>query len=509
MTIPVPWQFLPGIQRDGTPFASKAYGDGLWCRWERALPRKMFGYQLLSNNFSDIPREIYVFPRGDTTFIHVGSGSFLEAIELDLTGAPGGVYDRTPTVGFTADDANDWQFDTIYDSAGTETVLVAHAAPNLVTQANSTEGPYFIGDVTGTAVLAEVVGSDVSGGIVVLQPYTFRYGDSILAWSDANLPDTLSGGDAGEARVSGLKIIKGLPLRGNGVGPAGLFWSLNSLIRATYNGGSTIFAFDTISSDISVISASSIMEHDGIYYWPGLDRFQMFNGVVREIPNNMSINYFFENLNRSAAAKTYAHKVPRFGEIWWCFPSGDSDECNHALILNVREGGIWYDTPLPQDFRSASAYAQVYPYPVMGGALTDPSGLTNYCLWQHEIGLDDVQGSESFAIRSYFKTSNMSFLEGGKNNDLSLQIVEWDAIQSGDLLMTVYCQQNARAPEITAGSETIVEDDGNLPAADQVVRFKISGRNVSFQVESNTLGGDYQLGKVFCQVDADGERITQ
>lgn len=508
MSTPVPWNFKPGIQRDGTAFAGQAYSDGVWCRWERGLPRKMFGYSLLSNSFSEAPREINVFARGDFTYFSVGEPSFLEAITLDLSGSPSSIYDRTPVTGFVADPNNDWQFDTLYDAAGTETVIIAHAAPNLNNSANSITGPYFLGDVTGSSTLVKVDDSDVSGGIVVLQPYCFRYGDNLLAWSDANLPDTLTSGDAGEARVSGLKIIKGLPLRGNGSGPAGLFWSLNTLIQAVYNGGTTIFAFNTISADISVISANSIVEYDGIYYWVGLDRFQMFNGVVREIPNNMSINYFFDNLNKTYAAKVFAHKVPRFGEIWWCYPSKMSTECDRAIIINVREGGYWYDTPLPADFRSCSAYAQVYPYPVMGGDYTGSNGL-RHCLWQHEIGLDHVYENETFAINSMFETSNMSFLDGGQNNDIELSIMEWDTIQSGEILITALGQQNARAPLVELGTQTMVEDTGTLTADQQLARFKISTRNVSFRAESNTVGGDYQMGNVICQVNPGGERIEQ
>lgn len=508
MTAPIPWNFSPGIQRDGTRFAAKSYSDGLWCRWERGLPRKMFGYQLISDDFTGIPREINVYALGQFTYFHVGQPDVLEAITIDSSGAPGAIYDRTPA-GFVADPANDWQFDTLFDSAGTETVIVAQAAPNLLLPANDVARPYYIGGVVAASVLVEVVGSDVSGGIVVLQPYTFRYGDNILAWSDANLPDTIVGGDAGDARVTGSKIIKGLALRGNGAGPAGLFWSLNSLIRATYNGGTTIFAFDTISSDISVMSANSIIEHDGVYYWVGLDRFQMFNGVVQEIRNNMSIDFFFANLNKMQAGKVFAHKVPRFGEIWWCFPSGDSEECNWALVLNLREGGYWYDTPLPADFRSCSAYAQVYPYPVMGSATTTPGLETRYCLWQHETGVDQTYADTTVAIRSYFETSNMSFLSAGQNSDMELSILEFDAIQTGDLTMTVLGQQNARAPILELGTQTIVEDTGALGADEQLARFRISSRNISFRVESNVLGGDYQLGQVTCQVQPDSERIEQ
>lgn len=509
MTAPAPWNFKPGVQRDGTNFASQAYSDAEWCRWERLLPRKMFGYQLISDDFTNIPREINVYALGQFTYFHVGEPDVLEAITIDSSGAPGAIYDRTPA-GFVASDDNDWQFDTMFDSAGTETVIVAHAAPNLLIPANNVAQPYYIGGVTSAAALTAVAGSDVSGGVVVLQPYTFRYGDNIIGWSDVNLPDTLVGGDSGDAKVTSAKIIKGLPLRGNGAGPAGLFWSLNSLIRATYNGGTTIFAFDTISSDISVISANSIIEHDGVYYWIGLDRFQMFNGVVQEVRNTMSINFFFNNINKAHAGKVFAHKVPRFGEIWWCFPKGDSTECNWAIILNLREGGYWYDTPLPADFRSCSAYAQVFPYPVMGSATTTSSFGKRFCLWQHEIGLDQVYGNSVTAIRSYFETSNMSFLDSGQNSDMQLSILEWDAIQSGDLTMTVLTQQNARAPQIEAGTQTIVEDNGNLSADQQVARFLLSGRNISYIVESNTLGGDFQLGNVITQVEpGTGERITQ
>ena len=37
-------QVKPGIQRDGTQFASPTYVDGKWCRFQNALPRKMGGW---------------------------------------------------------------------------------------------------------------------------------------------------------------------------------------------------------------------------------------------------------------------------------------------------------------------------------------------------------------------------------------------------------------------------------------------------------------------------------
>ena len=62
----------------------------------------------------------------------------------------------------------------------------------------------------------------------------------------------------------------------------------------------------------------------------------------------------------------FAYKVPRFGEIWWCFPFGDSTEPNHAVIYNVREN-TWYDTALPNDGRGAGLFPAVFRKPLLSG----------------------------------------------------------------------------------------------------------------------------------------------
>ena len=186
----------------------------------------------------------------------------------------------------------------------------------------------------------------VSGGVVVLHPYTFVYGNNGLIKNCAagNLSDWVSA-DSNETNVSATKIVKGLPVRGGSNAPSGLFWSLDSLIRVSYTpttitaGGSPstfYWRYDIISSQSSILSSSSVIEYDGIYYWCGVDRFLAYNGVVQEIKNNTNINYFFDNLNFTQRQKVWAAKIPRWGEIWWFYPHGDSEECNNAIIFNSK-----------------------------------------------------------------------------------------------------------------------------------------------------------------------------
>ena len=361
----------PGIKRDGTKFEGDQYVDGQWVRFQRGLPRKMGGYRSINKFLRDLPRALHEYTQDLLTYIHAGSASRVERFYIDGGYNTSVITDRTPTSGLTANDGNMWQFATAYDTTNGNQI-VAQVAPNLNCICNSDGGALFVGDLLGTSVLTQVTtvpaNFSVTGGVASLPPYTFAFGnDGYAAWSVPNTPDDFTGSGAGNAYITGQKIVKAMPLRGGpGNSPSGLFWSADSLIRGTYVGGTAVFQFDTISAQSSILAANSVIEYDGIFYWIGTDRFLSFNGVVREVENNINLNFFFDNLNYEQRQKVFAMKVPRFGEIWWCFPFGDSTEPNHAICYNVREG-TWYDTALPNGGRGAGIFPAVFRKPLMSG----------------------------------------------------------------------------------------------------------------------------------------------
>lgn len=241
--------------------------------------------------------------------------------------------------------------------------------------------------VTGASTLTIDNNVDVSGGVVVLHPYVFVYGNNgLIRNCAAGNPNDWVSADANETNVASTKIVKGLPVRGGSNAPSGLFWSLDSLIRVSYNpttitvGGTPqtfYWRYDIISSQSSILSSQSVIEYDGIYYWAGVDRFLLYNGVVKEIPNTFNQNYFFDNLNYEQRQKVFATKVPRFGEIWWFFPSGTSTECNDCVIYNIREN-CWYDLGEALGARrSAGFFSQVFHYPINAGWETNSVGGVN------------------------------------------------------------------------------------------------------------------------------------
>jgi hypothetical protein len=312
----------------------------------------------------------------------------------------------------------------------------------------------------------------------------------------------------------------------------------------------------------------------------------MYNGVVKEVPNPLNQNWFFDNLNYAQRQKVFAFKVPRWGEIWWCFPYGDATECSHAVIFNVREQ-TWYDTILPNGGRCNGQYAKVYRYPIMSGnesvhavrnigSLTGGSGysngtyynvsvsntttpegigatvnvivanstvsnvtiisggsgynvgdnltvtntliggtgsglnfqvtaLTGYKLWRHEDGVDEVDGQSISPIQSFFETSDISLAaaDDSQNKSIRVMMIEPDFVQSGDMTVQVTGRANARAPEVVSDPQTFVAQPQT--PQEQVVYLKTIRRQMRFRFESNTLGGNYQMGLCLAHIEpADG-----
>ena len=77
-------------------------------------------------------------------------------------------------------------------------------------------------------------------------------------------------------------------------------------------------------------------------------------------------------------------------------------------------------------------------------------------------------------------------------------MLEPDFVQSGDMTVSVRGRANARAPEVNGIPMTFVADPQT--PQEQVVFQKSQRRELRFRFESNTLGGNYQMGLVLAHV---------
>jgi hypothetical protein len=439
----------------------------------------------------------------------VGAGSDPNGYQLVVTTTTITATDTDMSGGsfaLTTSSENMWMFDYQYDSSTNQNYLLSHVAPNRGCICNDAGGQIFFGEVLGTGILQSVSlppDANVTGGIVSLHPYLFYYGtDGIIGWSKEGEPTNLTGTGSGLARVWGQKIIKGMPLRaGSGSAPAGIFWAFDAVIRATFTGGATVFQFDVVATDTSIISPQCVVDYDGVFFWCGVDRFLMFNGVVREVPNQMNLNYFFDGINQRARTEVFAFKVPRYGEIWWCYPRGDATECTHAVVYNVREN-TWYDTELPNGGRSAGQFNNSFAAPILTGVEDTGSG---YRVWVHEQLTDEYDGPNIRPIKSYFETADLSRLVQGQNEYLRITTIEPDFVQSGPMTVQVTGRANARAPEVYSTVFTFPET-ASAPY-EQIVMLKEQRRELRVRFESNAVYGDYQMGQIIGHIDS-GDRTV-
>lgn len=540
--------------------------------------------------------------------------NFLPAVVGTFT--PTNVY--IADYSFSSDQRNLWQFDLQYSPLGGALQVLAHPGLNLDNIDNGVESPVYIGNVLPNSsnewnfeVLADTEGANptyrpitADGGVCVLYPFIFVYGaNGFIANNNVDStdyvnqsPNDWNGPLANQVNMSSAKIVKGMPTRGGTNAPSGLFWATDSLIRVSFTGSApNYWRYDIVSSQISIMSSSSVVEMDGLYYWMGVDRFYVYNGQVNVLDNQKNVNWLFDNLNYSQRQKVWATKVPRYNEIWFFYPRGQNTECTDAIIYNVNER-IWYDAGSADGARRSCGYTtEIFPTPIWAGwdldisystAFTivdnppslaaptnyqfylegdqtngfapgsytafskDPGttvykivssqhiynatigtpGVTlvtvateinpyveignpayfvqgGYTIWQQEFGLNKVTLTDEVAIQSSFTTCDISWVGGTPSNDtdsgvnrrMHLRRIEPDFVQSGDLRLTILGRKFAQG-------ETTEEDPFVFGPNDGKIDMRVEHREVRFQFESNTLGGNYEMGRLLITSEFGDER---
>jgi hypothetical protein len=515
-----------GIQRDGTQFDSPVYIDGEWVRFQRGRPRKVGGYKGIFLNGTGVSRGMIQSSLTGLNYVYSGYSSGAQWWQTDDDDGVGSGPTAISLSDFTSNANNLWQWDIAYDGGGTNALTVmGHPGQNLTHIDSTVNTPVLIGNFPGGAMAAvkDSAGAhasganiSVSGGCCMLYPYLFVYGNNGLiknssagnfaAWNNTDYPD------ANENNVSATKIVKGMPLRGGTTSPAGLFWSLDALVRVTYApqtvGAATLYwRYDLISSQSSIMSSQCVVEYDGIYYWIGIDRFLAYNGVVQEVPNQMNMNWFFDNLNYSQRQKVWATKVPRWGEIWWFYPRGDATECTDAIIYNVREQ-TWYDAGSAVGARrSAGTFSEVFRFPIWAG--WEQNTENKYTIWQHEVGTDQIYLNSVDAVLSQFETNSLGWVSGGPgvrqientNRWMRLERIEPDFVQSGDMNVYITGKSYAQDTTETTTKYTFAPDTPKIDMREQ-------RREMRIRFESNVAGGNYETGQILLSADIGDERGT-
>ena len=333
-----------------------------------------------------------------------------------------------------------------------------------------------------------------------LDPMLIRWSDqeSITDWTPT------ATNQAGSLRLShGSEIITSLQVRQEIV-----VWTDSSLYSLQYLGPPYIWGSTLLGDNLSIIGPNVAAMASGVVFWMGKDKFYSYDGRVNTLRCDLR-EYIFRDLNFNQAYQVCCGTNEGFNEVWWFYPSKNSTVNDRYVVYNYAED-IWYYGTIG---RTAWLDAGTRDYPM--------AATYDNTLVFHENGVDDNNEGTPSAISAYIQTSQFDIDDGHNFGFIWRMIpditfrgsVSGNGNPTPQVTMTLIPYQNsgsgANNPMSVGGSSSAnVTRIAQVPVEEFTgqVYIRVRGRQLSFRVESNQLGTQWQLGAPRVDIKPDGRR---
>ena len=397
-----------------------------------------------------------------------------------------GVGTTQPNVPGTAITATDWTLDNFGQD------LIACPAG----------GAIYYWDPSGQLQNAQIVGGNgplVNSGIFVAMPerQVIAYGSSftlspdpmLVRWSD--IEDftqwiATPTNQAGSYRIpTGSKIVAGIQ------GPQqGLLWTDLDLWAMQYIGPPFVYGFNKIGSNCGAVSRHCVGQMNGAVYWMSQKQFFMSMGSGPQAIPCPVWDVIFQNINTSYLYKVACGINSQFNEVTWYYPSASSTE---------NDSYVKYNTVLQQwDYGSLGRTAWI-DQSVLGSPIG--AGSDNY-LYQHEVGNDAANGTQTTAMLSSFQTGYFQLNEA--DNLIFIDQI-WPDMKWGTysgnpnatVQITFYATNYPGDTPVAYGPYTMTQ-------ATEYISVRIRARLLSFNISSSDVGTFWRLGAIRYRYQIDG-----
>ena len=341
-------------------------------------------------------------------------------------------------------------------------------------------------------------GCDPEGAIGTQDPLLIRFstqelgnGESLTQWkTDPN-------NTAGDLRIgSGSEIVAAVETR-----QQILVFTDVSLHAMQFLGPPFTFGIDSISENITIAGPLAAIAVEDMVFWMGQSEFYVYSGAVQRLPCTVR-DFVFSDFNSVQIEKVTAGSNTSFSEVWWFYPSADSDDCDKYVIYNYQQK-VWYFGSLA---RTVWLDRGIETLPIAAS--------TDHYLYFHETGFDDGSTDPVTAISAHIESSQIDVGDGDSFSFVKKIIPDLTFRQSTatspKAIFTVktrnfpgeaYLQSDAK--DITrsvAASSTVVEQFTNQ------VNLRLRGRSFAVKIESTDKGVAWRLGSPRLDVKPDGRR---
>lgn len=299
---------------------------------------------------------------------------------------------------------------------------------------------------------------------------------------------------AGSLRVSrGSRIVRALATR-----QEILVWTEAQLYSLQFLGTTDVFSLQEYADNVSIISPRAVTSASNVTYWMGQDKFYAYSGRLETLPCTVR-QYVFGDLNFDQAAQIICGTNEGFNEIWWFYPSAQSNTNDRYVVFNHLEK-VWYYGELP---RTAWLDSPLRAYPQ---AVATEFNSQQGTIYNHEYGVDaDTAPMEAFI------QSNDFDLDNGDRFVLTKRIIPdinfaGSGLQNPEVTLKVLSRNFPGYPLNTSNDDTARVITTEVNTYTPQVFMRVRARQLAFRVESDTLGTQWQLGTPRLDGRPDGER---
>jgi len=336
-------------------------------------------------------------------------------------------------------------------------------------------------------------GCDGELSIGTQDPLLIRFSsqESLTDWQ------SLATNTAGELRIgSGSEIITAIETR-----QQVLVFTDESLHAMQFLGPPFTFGINTISENITISGPLAAVAVEDMVFWMGNQEFYVYGGGVQRLPCTVR-DYVFNDFNELQRKKATAATNTSFSEVWWFYPSANSEENDRYVVYNYQQK-IWYFGSLA---RTCWLDRGIETLPVAAG--------TDHYLYTHESGLDDGSTEPASAIAAHIESSQIDIGDGDRFsfvNKIIPDLTFRDSTASSPVATLTlkarnfpggaYLQTNGQSVSQTAaGTSTVVEQ-----FTDQI-NLRLRGRSLALKVASSDTGVTWRLGSPRIDIKPDGRR---
>ena len=337
-----------------------------------------------------------------------------------------------------------------------------------------------------------------------------------------------------------------------------LVFTEGTLSSLQFLGTTDVFGLQELSDNISIISPRAVATVNNTAYWMGHDKFYAYSGRVETLPCTLR-NHVFQNFNYDQADQVVSGTNEGWNEVWWFYPTANSQVNNAYIIYNHLEK-IWYYGTIDRTAWSDSSlreYPQALTATYFTGAISGTtltvSGITAGALQVGSIitGTGVAVGTKITALgtgsgRTGTYTVNISQLvvstamtgdsivynhENGLNDGSEpmtsyIASSDFDLVDGDQFILTKriipdigFTGSTATAPEVTmlikprnfpgnaytnTESANVIETSVDV-YTDQVF-MRARARQMAIEIESSSLGVQWQLGSPRLDGRPDGRR---